>query len=90
MLSSFRESTLLFMKSTASSATITRLVPREKRNVFHAPSEDVLPATWSLRAISKSKGGISITKSILPEESLARSAISALYREMAMSLKESA
>jgi hypothetical protein len=78
------------MKSTASSATITRLAPRERRNAFHAPSEDVLPATWSLRGISKSKGGVSITESILPEESLARSAISALYREMAMSLKESA
>jgi len=78
------------MKSTASSVTITRPVPRERRNAFHAPSEDVPPATWSLKEISKSKVGTSITESILPEGSLVRSAISALYGEMAMSLKESA
>jgi len=51
------------MRPTASSATIIRLVQKGRRSAFHAPSEDVPPVTWSLKEISRSRAGTSITKS---------------------------
>jgi hypothetical protein len=77
------------MKSTVSSVTITRPVRKERKSAFHVPSEGVPPAMSSLKGISRSKVGASITESILQEGSPVRSAISVWFREMAMSLKES-
>ena len=63
----FKGNTLLFMKPTVSSVTITRLVQRERRSAFRVRSVGVLLAISPQREILKLMGGVSIIRNILQE-----------------------
>jgi hypothetical protein len=78
------------MKSTVSSAIITRRVREEMRSVFRVRSVGVLLAMSNRKGILRSKVGVSIIGSILQEGLPVRDATPAWFKGMVMFLKGNA